>query len=386
MYTYVTTLKEQTTLEWFCHSWGKSLSGRLRFLSYEDLRAGAEVPPQTTILSDLERLDPESLEAAQALWRSLTDAGCLVLNQPLRLKRRYELLRSLKERGLNDFDAYRLTEGRQPRRYPVFLRSEADHGGPLSVILRSPEELAATVDTMLEAGHCRDDKLIIEYVSTADAEGIHHRYSAFRIGNRIVPAYLDFAHHWVVTTETDDTPFLAGPEQVGAERRFILENPHAEALMRIFRMAEVDYGRIDYAIVRGRLQVFEINTNPAVFDSFDVGDPVWRENAELFVERYIAAFEALPISRPTADVARATPVSRDGGSPLVQKIRRKVHTLLRLVGLLRYEARVIGWLRFVRRRILRLGRRPLGATVAQRDPGPAVRAEERAQRLRNALM
>ena len=35
----------------------------------------------------------------------------------------------------------------------------------------------------------------------------------------------------------------------------------------MFAIARIDYGRIDYGIVGGRPQVYEINTNPTVFSA-----------------------------------------------------------------------------------------------------------------------
>jgi hypothetical protein len=44
--------------------------------------------------------------------------------------------------------------------------------------------------------------------------------------------------------------------------RYIRDNPHADALLRAFEVAKIDYGRADYTVLGGRVQIFEINTNP----------------------------------------------------------------------------------------------------------------------------
>jgi hypothetical protein len=60
---------------------------------------------------------------------------------------RYELLRNLREEGINDFDVIRADERRWPERYPVFLRHEHDHGRPLSSdLLHNKEALAAGLE------------------------------------------------------------------------------------------------------------------------------------------------------------------------------------------------------------------------------------------------
>ncbi len=41
-------------------------------------------------------------------------------------------------------------------------------------------------------------------------------------------------------------------------------NPHERQLREIFRRARIDFGKIDYAMLGDRLQVWEINTNPNI--------------------------------------------------------------------------------------------------------------------------
>ena len=43
---------------------------------------------------------------------------------------------------------------------------------------------------------------------------------------------------------------------------FTMSNPHEHELRRIFSTARIEYGRIDYALLGERIQVWEINTNP----------------------------------------------------------------------------------------------------------------------------
>ena len=45
------------------------------------------------------------------------------------------------------------------------------------------------------------------------------------------------------------------------------ENPHQDALREIFGLAGIDYGRMDYGLLDGKVQVWEINTNPTIIGS-----------------------------------------------------------------------------------------------------------------------
>ena len=88
------------------------------------------------------------------------------------------------------------------------------------------------------------------------------------------------------------------PEVLEKERRYIETNPHERELREIFRRARIDYGKIDYAMLGDRLQIWEINTNPNVlsvpdrtaFASMDPADVERKAVTSQIVERIAAAF------------------------------------------------------------------------------------------------
>jgi hypothetical protein len=55
-----------------------------------------------------------------------------------------------------------------------------------------------------------------------------------------------------------------GEEQIEEHLRYVETNPHRDQLEKVFELAGIEYGRIDYCVVDGRVQTFEINTNPTV--------------------------------------------------------------------------------------------------------------------------
>jgi hypothetical protein len=63
---------------------------------------------------------------------------------------------------------------------------------------------------------------------------------------------------WIVKYGLKNLP----PELVEEEQAYVTDNPHAEQLLKIFDLAQIDFGRIDYCVANGRIEVFEINTNP----------------------------------------------------------------------------------------------------------------------------
>src|SRR5262245_8760469 len=109
-------------------------------LPYDELFCSRRLRGGTYIFCDIERLsNPELLLAAQ-VYRTLLEASCCrVLNDPARVKIRYALLRSLREAGLNMFDAYRADGHPRPQRFPVFIRAEAEHEPALTDLLPDQE-------------------------------------------------------------------------------------------------------------------------------------------------------------------------------------------------------------------------------------------------------
>ena len=112
----------------------RELLRRLCLLSYETAFRLRSLPAGTYIFADLERLSPEETERAAIIWHTLAEHGYCRLNDPVRSMRRFELLRHLREHGINDFDVRRLTDSRALR-FPVFIRSESDHEGSKTTLL-----------------------------------------------------------------------------------------------------------------------------------------------------------------------------------------------------------------------------------------------------------
>jgi hypothetical protein len=260
---YLCSQKHSYPLGSFLEAWAQDMAHRFRQISYESLASG---PPERRegvyIFADLERLTPRGLEVAVAFRNSLRALGdrARVLNDPTRALRRYDLLRTLYDGWINSFDAYRVTEARRPRSLPVFLRREFDHGGPIAPLLATSEQLDVAIARLKAQGDSAEElegTIIVEFRDTADAGGLYRKYGAFNIDGRIFPRHLLFSRNWCVKE-----PDLVGPEHVEEELRYAGSFPHAGEIRRIFQIARIDYGRIDYSFYDGRLQVWEINTNP----------------------------------------------------------------------------------------------------------------------------
>jgi hypothetical protein len=89
------------------------------------------------------------------------------------------------------------------------------------------------------------------------------------------------------------------------EFEYVRSNPHHDWLRQVFRVAHIEYGRIDYGFVGDRPQVWEINLFPTLVA------PIWQRTAShaqeedlrqhsraVFFERFEAAFQRLDGALP----------------------------------------------------------------------------------------
>jgi hypothetical protein len=292
---FIVTAHHRRPILKFLDTWGSELQPSVRLRSYEELFHATRLPTGTYIFTDLERLSAAALEHAARCWEELASSGRPVrlLNHPGRVLRRYELLRALRQRGVNDFDVYRPDESKGPKRFPVFLRGENDHSGPVTELLHAPEELATALEK-LEAEGRLEGKIVTEFNGLADERGLYRKYAAFMIGGRVIPNHLLFGRNWIVKGYEK----VVDEGTVAEELRFVRSNPHEEILREIFAIARIDYGRADYGLIGGRIQVYEINTNPTIMGPGLPKHPARLPRKEIFARNLIAALRWLDLATP----------------------------------------------------------------------------------------
>lgn len=272
----------------------------LRMRDYGHCFNARRLPAATYVFADLDRLDYWALEQAAHLYRQLAAAGLRLLNDPARSSQRYGLLRRLHEAGINDFDAWSLSEQRLPTRYPVFLRTAAAHRGILSGLLHTPADLEACVEQALAAGLPERELLVVEYCAEPVRPGLFRKLATFRVGDALVPAPSVHDDQWVAKNGQRG---IAGPELYAEEARLVREQPHDDTLRRTFELARIDYGRADYGLVAGRPQVYEINTNPQIGTARQHPDPARSDTIRYCEQRLHAAFAAIDMVGSAARIS-----------------------------------------------------------------------------------
>lgn len=226
-----------------------------------------------------------------------------LLNDPATALDRLPLLGALHAAGVNPFRAIRASDP-LPRdfAFPVFVREERQHGGPLTPLLPDRSSLEGALRRFASPlrGYRRRDLLVVEFCDVSDADGLFNRYTAFGIDGRIVPQHVDFSRSWTVKARQRQFDEAS----VRADFEYVRENPHAERLRRVFRIAGIGYGRADYAMRGDDLVVWEINTNPVLAPVRPPGQPsrfppeqraATRPRRELFDAGFRSALEALEI-------------------------------------------------------------------------------------------
>jgi hypothetical protein len=215
-----------------------------------------------TIFAALDQVAPTALSTADEVRTQLLAAhsGAPVLNSATGSLRRYALLRRLYEIGWNRFNVVRGTDDPGALRYPVFIRYEHRHNGNLTPLLHDRRALDRALGQLVVRGASVAELLIVEFCETAGTDGLYRKYSAMRIGERILPRHLHASASWMAKSQTSD-----GDERlVREELDYLNDHPHAKWLSDVFELAQIEYGRIDYGLFRGQPQVWEINTNPTL--------------------------------------------------------------------------------------------------------------------------
>ncbi len=290
MIHYLTAANRFAPMRLFLKDWGAPLRRRVRILAYEDHPRASALPDGTFVFADVDRLPPDTTASAAELWAALAARGDRVrlLNRPGVSMRRFELLRALRERGWNRFDVRRLDEPRADLRFPVFVRDLLEHRGALTPLLPDEASLDAALTDLRDAGRCDDELLIVEFLDTIGADAIYRKYAATVVGERVLAHHVMFGHAWEVKA-----PSLAEPAMIAENRAFQLANPHEDRLRELFRLARIEWGRVDYALLDGELQIWEINTNPTLLSAPRRYNEAQRPAKRWFADRVIAALVSL---------------------------------------------------------------------------------------------
>jgi len=233
----------------------------VKVMSYDKLFQLENLPEATYIFTDVDRLGFWELELAADTYRAIAAAGFRVFNDPARVRQRFSLLTALKAAGLNRFNVWRVEDGAWPDRYPVFLRLQSAHRHVLSDLLMTREALEQAIEDQIALGRPRKELMIVEYCAEPVRDQMFRKMSAYRVGDRIVPTTSVHERSWAAK---DGELGVAGQADYEWEYQAIVENRYDIILRKAFEIADIEYGRVDFGLVDGDPQIYEINTNPFI--------------------------------------------------------------------------------------------------------------------------
>jgi len=269
MISYWVNAEHRGGIDRYLATRGRALAEQIQVRVYEELAPHLDVTLGAHIFSALDQLNDSGREAVAALYDRLAVRcpGAPRLNDPRQALLRHNLLNTLFDAGINRFAARRASERTDDLRFPVFVREENAHDGPLTGLLADRRALARASLALRARGHRGSGLLVVEFCDLSDDDGFYHKAAAFKVGDAIVPAHLLIGRPWV----------LKWDEAVRDERslrenlEFVTGNPHEAWLRRVFDLAHVNYGRCDYGVSGDTLQVWEINLNATI--GFGPGPP-----------------------------------------------------------------------------------------------------------------
>ena len=239
---------------------GVGIAHRFELVSFKELFSWNTLPRGLYVFAGIDQLEKTQRELAERVWQLLYAAGIPTLNHPTKSLLRYPLLKALNEAGLNRFKARKATEPLEDLQYPVFVRDCNMHTGSLTRLLHSPDEVEVALRSLSWAGMGRNYLLVVEFLDTSDQSAHFRRYAACRVGKTIIAKSIKSSKHWVAKHSTKNA--IQHPAE--EEHAFVNENPHLSWLTRVFDLANIQYGRIDYSLLEAQPQIWEINTCPTL--------------------------------------------------------------------------------------------------------------------------
>lgn len=239
----------------------------LRMIGYPSLFAVKSPPSGVYILTDYERLTNEEIEKLKHTVNTLLSASLnsLILNHPQSVLERIDMLKAQHAASINNYSVYRFGDDLSGGRFPMFVRWSDKHKGPATGLLYNAEEVHDAMAFLATQAPSRVNKIFAaEYCAEPNSQGQFVVYGGFRAGKDVLGSNRNLSETWdesqiwnLLLTNAQSVD-----EYINESLDFARNFPHSPELNRAFEVAGVDYGRADYAVVGGRVNIYEINTNP----------------------------------------------------------------------------------------------------------------------------
>ena len=265
MIVFLTTPRKTLTFDVFLSSewFEERLEGRVMVLPYSKLSKLNGLDVTSVVFCDQERLTRGEMSAVMALWDRLEKSTSIkLINKPDKVLFRLTLHEALYRDGINSYQSKPVGDQSRKLKYPVFLKVIHDHKGALSPLLYNDSEFKRGLkkSTFPYTRYFKKDIMVIEYCDVVDQRGHYPKYASNLINGKIIPRSRRVGTEWQVNSRKQ----LEDMEHQLAEKAFQDNNDEEPLIRSVFETAGIEFGRIDYGISGGQIQVWEINTNPMI--------------------------------------------------------------------------------------------------------------------------
>jgi hypothetical protein len=320
MFRFLTSTGHRYTVDALVRPVAEPDIPRCEVTTYDAVLRSSHTVRAVHVFTDIERLSDSQLIAAAGLYRALREVGVPCLNDPAKVMGRYQLLCNLFEAGINPFAVYRGDVRPKPAQFPVFVRSESDHDGPMSTLIKDQDELDDYLKRLIDAGRPLRGLLVVEYAAEAEPGGIWRKTGTFRIGKNNSIHHHILSDNWVIKSTVKH---ITNDARQLEEQAAIIANEVPEAVRRAFDIAGVEWGRADHGKFRGREIIFEINTNPVAQTPDPYGNAIRIESKRIAFARMCALLRQI-------DWGDGTVIRYRLGKPIWQMLAES-HRIRRLV-------------------------------------------------------
>ena len=262
-----------------------------RGLSWERLMRSPRAAAGAFVLTDFDRLSPTEHEVAGLIAARLRDAGLPVLNDPRQFRPRHAFLATLRSAGLNTIPVWQPAAAEWPDRFPVLLRTIAAHRGPIGDLIDTADAARSALTQALAQGLTLADLVFVGFAAEPTPDGLWQKHAAFRVGDRIIRANTVNEASW---SAKQGTRGAAPAAFYAAELAEMTDYPHAAHVRAVFDHAGMEFGRMDFGIVGGRIETYEINTNPYLPAPRPHPDPARTLTMQVMQDQLADAMAALP--------------------------------------------------------------------------------------------
>ena len=132
--------------------------------------------------------------------------------------------------------------------------------------------------------------MFVEYCAEPIEDGLFRKLAAYCVGDEVITGMSVHDENWHAKYGKEG---VASEAHYLDEMQAVKENRHAAGIAGHFKAAGISFGRADFTLVKGKVEVYEINTNPNNSLILDHPFPLRVETDALFHQRLAEAMRAI---------------------------------------------------------------------------------------------